>query len=105
VKDDVASVAREVVEVAETDPVRLGEAISRLKTALAAVDRSRSERMLHNPFAYIYRRLPGQYDALRNYLADAPREVVQQFHRLVDNYEHEIQSEARRAQLQPWRRP
>jgi len=108
--DDIVAAARDVIaicETPETDHDRLGHAVSRLKQAVSAsaVDRSRNERMLHNPFAYIYRRLPGQYDALRRYLVDGPAEVVRDFHRLVDNYEHEIDSEARRAQLQPWRRP
>ena len=57
---------------------------------------------LRFPFADITRRLPGRYDRLQTYLADAPPDVVEDFVRLIRNYESEVEHERRKARM-PWR--
>jgi hypothetical protein len=58
---------------------------------------------LRGPFADILRRLPGRYDRLQTFLKDAPPDVVDDFCRLVRNYEDEVHRVERRARM-PWTR-
>jgi predicted trehalose synthase len=109
VSESVADLAAAVVKYWE-DPepdgiknaVQLGVAIAKLKHALA--QDHENERVLQLAFARAAARLPGRYEQLRDYLRLAPREAAMEFLRLIENYEQAIHSEARRAQLHPWRR-
>jgi hypothetical protein len=58
---------------------------------------------LHNAFADITRRLPGRYDSLREHLQDASVDAVDEFRRLVQNYEYEIMRLERKTRM-PWLR-
>jgi hypothetical protein len=56
---------------------------------------------IRNAFAHIYRRVPGRYDALRKHLETATPQAAEEFGRLLQNYEHEIDRLDRKARM-PW---
>lgn len=47
-------------------------------------------------FAIIHRELPGRYNYLERYLRDAPRDVIEDFYRMVKNFEEEVDRHSRR---------
>lgn len=58
---------------------------------------------LSTAFATVHFDVPGMYQKLQRFLSMAPREVQEEFRRLVRSYNDELHS-AKRAAKEPWRR-
>lgn len=60
-------------------------------------------RWLDYAFSIMRREIPGQWNRLRGYMEQAPPDVQEEFFRVMQAFESEVDREKRRAR-QPWRR-